>query len=95
MGEEQPQYLPSLTHSDGTDERYSVATSSADLLNQTTCKMMNEHKAPNFAGKATENEKPSIKRVLEPPRISKNQIYCNHDQCAENPPAFRGPVEWK
>jgi hypothetical protein len=56
---------------------------------------MNERKNPNFAGKATENEKPSIKLDLEPPRNSKNQIYCNHDQCAENPPTFRGPVEWK
>jgi hypothetical protein len=95
MGEGQPQYPPSPTHSDGTDERYSVAISSGDSLNQTTCKMMNERKNPNFAGKATENEKPSIKLDLEPPRNSKNQIYCNHDQCAENPPTFRGPVEWK
>lgn len=56
---------------------------------------INEHKSPNFVGIATKKEQPSIKRDREPPRNSKNQIYCNHAQCAENPPIFRWPDEWK
>jgi hypothetical protein len=98
MGEGPTQYPPSPAHSDGPGRRQSIAVSSADSLTPSTPtanKMANEHTSPSSAGSAIRREKLSVKRDRDPPRNSKNQLYCDHEQCAENPPIFRRPCEWK
>lgn len=97
MGEGQPQYPPSPAHSDGAGRRHSIAVSSADSLTPTTptAKMVSDHTSPSSAGSASRREKLSVKRERDPPRNPKNQIFCDHEQCAENPPTFRRPCEWK
>lgn len=36
----------------------------------------------------------SVKRG-DPPRNAEKQIYCNHSECAGDPPTFRRPSDWK
>lgn len=36
----------------------------------------------------------SVQRTQEPPRNEKDEIYCNHAECGENPPIFRRRCEW-
>ena len=45
-------------------------------------------------GHSSGSRQGSISQVQDPPRNNYNQIYCDHPECAPNPPIFSRKCEW-
>ena len=51
-----------------------------------------EHSTPTSEGSS--RQRVSVRRLQEPPKNDQDEIYCDHPECAKDPPTFRRPCEW-
>ncbi|KAF3482558.1 uncharacterized protein GIQ15_05317 [Arthroderma uncinatum] len=55
---------------------------------------MSQRISPISVGATSPRPRLAVKRTRDPPRNHDGNIYCDHPECAGDPPIFRRPCEW-